>query len=451
MTKATGMKACVIGLGRVGLPHALVSADSGNRVWGVDIRAEVIEKLKKGKIQFLEPRLDELLKKHLNKNFFPTTDLGKGVQESEVIVSMIGTLVRGHDYREKVDLSNIYELASDLASHDLRGKIIIFRTTLPLGGTDEIRELIEKQTGLRCGEDFHIAFCPERSVEGNAVEEEIKLPKVIGAYTTKGYGLAERYFKSIGGEITRVSDPKTAEFVKLIDNAYRSMVFSFSNDLALLAEHNGVNVIEAIKAANDNYSRNNLFPPSCGVGGYCLSKDPYYLEAAFKPIREKRGFGSVWYHGRRTNDYMPLHLLDVEEKLIKKHRTGAGSIRTLVCGIAYKGDVDDPRLSPGLDIIDGLLQKSITYEITVHDPLVKALPSTIKDKVKRVTNIDKAFEGQDCVIFMVNHKEFLKLKGKGIEKLVSKMNQPAIVMDGWNIFPELKNQSDLVYWGIGNV
>lgn len=450
MVKKNGMKACVIGLGRVGLPHALVSADVGNQVWGVDINRDLIKNLKKGKVQMIEPGLEKLLKKNLNRNFFPTTDLGEAVRSSDVIVNMIGTLITGHDYRKEVDLSNIQKLATNLAGFDLRGKIIIFRTTLPLGGTDETRKLIEKKSGLKCGEDFHMAFCPERCVEGKAVQEERNLPKVIGAYNDKGYKIAERYFRSLGGKITRVKDTRTAEFVKLIDNAYRSMIFSFSNDLALLAEYNEINVIEAINAANFDYRRNNLFPPSCGVGGYCLSKDPYYLELAFEPIRKKRGFGSVWHCGRKANDYMPLHLLDVEKNLVEKHKPKSKTIRVLVCGLAYKGDVDDTRLAHGVDIVKGLLATP-RHDVTVYDPLVKEIPPEISGKVKVAPKIGKAFEKQDCAIFTVNHGEFLKLRGEGIERLVKKMNQPAIILDGWNIFPSLKGREKVVYWGPGNV
>jgi len=445
------IKTCVIGLGRVGLPHALVSADAGNQVWGIDKNFNIIKNLKKRKAPFFEPKLETLLRRNLNKNFFPTTKLAEGVQNAEVIVSMIGTLVKRHDYRKRVDLRNIKKLALDLACFDLRGKVLIFRTTLPLGGTDQIRTLIEKQTQLACGKDFHIVFCPERSVEGKAVEEEIILPKIIGAYSDIGYRLAKRYFQTIGGKIIKVSSPKTAEFIKLIDNAYRSLIFSFSNDLALLAESNEINVIEAIKAANDNYPRNKLFPPSCGVGGYCLSKDPYYLELAFQSVKKKRGFGSVWYYGRLANDYMPQHLIGKTSELIKKYKIKNTPVRVLVCGISYKKDVDDTRLSHGIEIIRRLLQKQKKYEIRVYDPVIKNLPPSIIGKVKQETDMNKAFKKQDCAIFTINHSQFMKLNGKPIRKLLKKMNSPAIIIDGWNMFTDLKNCTDVVYWGPGNV
>lgn len=445
------MKACVVGLGHVGLPHALVSADVGNLVWGVDKNASLIKKLNEKKIPFFEPGLDELLCKHLGKNFFPTTDTREGVQNAEIIVIMVGTPIDGHSYRRRANLSPIHELASTLAHFDLRGKGIVFRTTLPIGGTDKIRKLIEEESKLKCGKDFYVAFCPERLVEGKAVEEEKKLPKVIGAYADKGYGIFEQYFRSLGGKIIHVSSSQVAEFVKLIDNSYRSMIFSFSNDLALLAEYNHINVIEAIKAANDGYPRNNIFPPSCGVSGYCLSKDPYYLEIAFRPIRKKRGFGSVWYYGRRTNDYMPIHLIEVVKNLIKKHKSTVDPVKTLICGITYKDDVDDIRLSHGLEIVNRLLRQRRNYKITVHDPVVTEIPEPLKNRVRFMPDIDEACKGQDCVIFTVNHKKFLDLRGKRIEELVDKMAQPAIVIDGWNMYSQLKGRTNVIYWGHGNV
>jgi len=290
------MKAVVIGLGRIGLPLALVAADAGIDVTGIDIKKELIGGLLNKKVPFYEPYMEELLKKHCQKNFYPKLqeDAVNDIEGAGYIIITIGTeFVK---YPQKPSIDRLFSIIDDLLQIGIRDKTVIIRVTLPIGYTDKIRKKIE-ETGLKEGKDFYLAFVPERIMEGKAIEEEKTLPKIIGCYSDESFKKVSEFFKKVGGGIIRVTNPRTAEFIKLIDNAWRNTRFAFANELAFLAEENEIDVLEAIECANKGYERNQIPIPG-PVSGYCLGKDPYILEGAFEKVVKKRGFNSLWYYGR---------------------------------------------------------------------------------------------------------------------------------------------------------
>ncbi len=449
----TPFTACVIGLGRAGLPHALVEAASGNIVWGFDRDKQVIRQLESKQVPFFELGLDELLTRTHYKTFFPTSNLNRALTKSDIVVIVVSTdPLQG---LEHPDFSNLFDIIDQLAKNDIRGKTIILRSTLAIGTTDIVRERLEQGSGLKCNLNFHVVYCPERLAEGRAIQEERETPKIIGVYCDEAYEISKRYFQNISPTIIRVSSARTAELVKLIDNSYRSTIFAFANDIALISEYLNINAIEAIQTANSNYPRNNIPLPSSGVSGYCLTKDPYILESSFESIRKARGFGSVWYYGRLANDYMPHHVANTLLKLLQTYKKGE-SCRGLICGITYKENVDDFKFSHGLQICDYLVKEKIVSQLSIYDPyvdgkqLLARMPAQIKDSVSVSSNIDAAFNGQDFVIFLVKHDEFVNLKGERIMALLSTMNEPKIFIDGWNIFPELREVPGIIYRGVGN-
>ena len=203
------MKVSVFALGRTGLPLSLVCADSGFEVIGIDINKELVSQIKTGIAPFHEPGMKELLKKHLNKNFFPTTDITDAVKDSDYFVIAIGTKFK--KYPEQGSITNLYKVVDRIIDIGVKGKTLIFRVTLPIGTTDKIKKRIEK-TGYIEGKDFFIAFVPERLMEGKAIEEEKNLPKVIGCYNDRSFERVKKFFEKIGGEIVKVANPKIAEW-----------------------------------------------------------------------------------------------------------------------------------------------------------------------------------------------------------------------------------------------
>ncbi|MFW6173816.1 MAG: nucleotide sugar dehydrogenase [Elusimicrobiota bacterium] len=434
------MKVCVFGLGRIGLPITLVCADSGYKVVGIDVNERLVNSLKEGKIVFNEPGLKELVTKHLNKNFFPRhqdEDVTSDLKEAEYIILAVGTGFA--IYPDKPNLSTLYSVIGQLIATGLRGKTIILRVTLPMGTCDNVKDFIEKKTSLKEGKDFWFSFVPERIMEGKAIIEERGLPKIVGAYNDKGFSKVNRFFKKIGGKIVRVSNPRTAEFIKLVDNSWRNTRFAFANELAFLAEINGVDVIEVIESANAGYERNEIAQPG-PVTGYCLGKDPYLLELAFEEIARRRGFGSLWYYGRRANDWLVDKVMD-ETK----------GKNVLIAGLSFKEDIDDFRYSYGIEIARRLLAKG--YRVAVCDPFLNKnyytrLPDDLLDKVKGLNSIEKAVaQDIDTIIFTTRHREFQDFNIKSFMKECSK---PVKIIDLWNIYAKLADKiHGIEYKGFG--
>ena len=427
------MQVSVFALGRTGLPLSLVCADSGLKVIGIDINKELVEQIKRKEPPFFEPGMEELLNKHLNKNFFPTTKITDEVKKSDYFVIAIGT--KFNRYPEKASLTNLYKVVDRIIDIGVKGKTLIYRVTLPIGTTDIIKKRIEKD-GLIEGKDFHLAFVPERLMEGRAIHEEKTLPKIVGCYNDRGFKSVEKFFKKVGGEIVRVSSPKVAELTKLVDNSWRNMRFSFANEIAFLSDVNGVNAMEVLRAANKGYKRNGI--PSPGpVSGYCLGKDPYLLEMAFDKIIT-RGFNSVWFYGRRANDWLC-------SKVVKEVK----GPNVLVLGLTFKEDIDDFRNGHSSEIIDQLIAED--HNVLVNDPYLDKhtytrLSKHIEKNVKKV-DLNDGLKKADTIIFATAHKEYKKLE---IKHIIKNVKNNVKIIDLWNIFEgKLENEKNIEYVGLG--
>jgi len=418
------MKTCLFGLGRIGLPIALVCADSGHEVVAIDINKDLIKNLKKYTTNFNEPDMNRLLKKHLNKNFFPKSqgdNITLDIQQAEYVVIAVGT--KFVKYPDEPKLSTLYSIIEQLMSIGIQGKTIILRVTLPIGTTDSIKALIETKTGLKEGKDFWFSFVPERLMEGKAISEERCLPRIIGAYNDDGFEKVRSFFERIGGKIVRVSNPRTAEFIKLIDNSWRNTRFAFANELAFLAEENDIDVMEAIKSANQGYKRNEISCPG-PVSGYCLGKDPYLLELSFGKVARRRGFNSMWYYGRRADDWL-------FEKVVEEIK----GKKVLVAGLSFKGNIDDYRFSHGVEIIRGLLKKGCS--VLAYDPFLDKnfytkLPREISDNVIAFYSFEKALsEDFDTIIIATKHNEF---KEESVRKLIEELPDSVEIIDLWHLY-----------------
>jgi UDP-N-acetyl-D-mannosaminuronic acid dehydrogenase len=427
------MKISVFALGRTGLPLSLICADSGFDVIGIDINEILVQQLKNGKIPFYEPKMKELLDKHLNKNFFPTSEISKDVENSEYFIIAIGT--RFNKYPERASLTNLFTVIDEIKKIGIKNKTIILRVTLPLGTTDKIKERLETD-GLKEGRNFYMAFVPERLMEGKAIDEEKNLPKVIGCYNNESFEKVKFFFEKIGGDIVRVSNPKTAEAIKLVDNSWRNMRFAFANEIAFLSEFNGINAVEVLNAANKGYERNNIpFPGP--VSGYCLGKDPYILEHAFEKVIV-RGFNSVWFYARRANDWLC-------NKIVKE----VDGKNILVAGLSFKQDIDDYRNSHSIDIIN--LLQSENFTVIVTDPYLDngpytCLPSYLDKSVKKMKFTD-ALNIADTIIVSTAHKEYRDLD---INELIKNVKKGVKIIDLWNIYKDkLEDCKEIKYFGLG--
>jgi len=439
----TKTNVCVVGIGRIGLALALLLAKAGHRVFGVEINPQTLRKLRgvKETGKNFTPE-NMMLHRFLDKRLFLTEDLHVGISRSEAVFIAIGT---GISSDGKPELSTLFNLVEDICSKpgDVSGRLFVLKSTLPVGTTREIVSVMEQRTGMQCGKDFFVAFCPERVLGDKALSEMASLPKIIGGYDKKSSRKAAKIYRTIGGKIIVAQSPEMAELIKLVDNAYRQTRFAFANDLALLAEHFKLNAYELVKMANDSYSRNDIPFPSGGVSGYCLTKDPLYLERGFSDVAIKRGFPSVWFSARKANDYMPVHMIDLLKQALSRVGKGLEGSNILICGIAYKENTEDIRSSHGLEIASRLRgegAKVFLWDPCVHEKNLQ---------FPMVNNPEEALTAMDALVLTVKHREFIKMsEDPKIIQMIRNMRTP-IVVDGWGVFQKLSGKKGILYMGIG--
>lgn len=451
----------IIGLGRIGLPQALILANSGIKVHAFDQNAVTAQSCNDGEIPFYEPHLADYLKKNIHKTFFPSANWKKIqsiLPEIDAIIFTIGTkVVTDQDILNKKSLhiNEYFTLLDKLFSNKTsfkKGIKLIFRTTLPLGSTNQLKNYLETQHALKEGKDFYLAFVPERIIEGSAIDELLTIPIIVGVYSDEAFIPISNLFKPIGSKIIRVKNPITAEFCKLTDNTFRSTMFGYANEIAMYANQFGIDADEVINAVNDHYERNHI-PRSGFVSGYCLSKDPYIFELDFLKNDPYRDFHSVWYYARKTNDY----LINFIVKKIISHFKNIKKSHVVILGLSFKEDVDDFRMSHAFKIIEMLIAVHVN-KISVYDPNLEknkytALPdSWLPYIVKKSDTVDMdLFDGADAIIICDRHHVLCDLNNtKKLANLLKNTKNPCYLLDAWNIWKAAKDIKHIHYESISS-
>jgi UDP-N-acetyl-D-mannosaminuronic acid dehydrogenase len=398
----------VIGIGRVGLPLALVFARAGVKVIGFDHDKDYVAALRKGSVPFREEGMEELIG---HPNFEPAIINGSPakLKACDIFIFCVGTPLT-NNYR--IDYSQLFGALSSVTKVPLKGKFIILRSTVPpCTLMERVIPLIEDETGLKAGVDFGAASCPERVLEGHAIEEIINLPEIIGGINAECTEIAVDLFKKINPKkiFTRTTSV-SAELAKLYANMYRYVNFALANEFALLAEQFRQDASEIIKAVNDGYPRGGIPRPGL-VGGPCLTKDGYFLLS-------NTAFPDFISLASRLNEFIPQHVVNrLRSKLMEKGRF-MHAVKVGLLGLAFKGGSDDERDSPSLKIQELLRSENVI--VTSHDPHIKTTAS-----------LKRAVEEADAIIIATNHPEF-----DGIEKKIfelRKKNADCIVLDCWGI------------------
>ncbi|HAT1864026.1 TPA: nucleotide sugar dehydrogenase [Legionella pneumophila] len=450
----------VIGLGRIGLPQSLILADSGIHVYGFDHGVLTVEQLLRNEPPFFEPGMEASLKKNQGKTFFPFSSwdmLNQYLPDIDAIIFTVGTKppnIHELNGKQPFDLTDYFTLLKKIFSNKnilKKGIKLIIRTTLPLGSTDLLKNHLETHYSLQEGQDFYLAFVPERITEGWAMEELKTTPKIIGVYSDDAFEQIRPLFQNMGGKVLRVRNPITAEFCKLTDNSFRSTIFSYANEIAMRASPLDINVEEVINVVNNSYERNHIPQPGF-VSGYCLSKDPYLFEIDFFKNFEKRSFHSIWYNGRKTNEY----LIDfVVNKTLTHLNNKRGPCVTLL-GLSFKEDVDDFRMSHSLIIMDKLIEAKI-LDLKVYDPYLNhnkytRLPEDYLPYISTQSNTlgEHLFKGTDAIILCAPHQSLRKVNQvTKLSELFVHTNNPCYFFDGWDIWESATNIKHITYEGIG--
>lgn len=433
------MKICVIGLGYVGLTLSTILADVGFDVVGVEINSKTCEMLRTGKPHIHEPGLAFLLKKHANKKLSIVNEIPNDKEVCTYIIC-VATPV---DEKTKRPVTTYVERATtEVTKHLKKGDLIILRSTVPLGTTNGlVKQTIEKEQALKVGSDIHLVFAPERTIEGKALEELRYLPQIIGGVDEESINKAVAIFGRTTNTIVRVSSLEAAEIIKQFDNIFRDVNIALGNEFGLACEELGLNANEIVNAANMNYPRTKIMVPGAGVGGACLTKDPYIFLSQLKKIPEN----SLIYHSRKINEYMPTHIVEKTKAAFIKHKKNIKNAKILVFGFAFKGkpETDDTRFSPTYEVVAKL--KTLGAEIYGFDPVVRK--EDIEKAAKVATDYEQAFHDADCIIIMNNHPRWNEIDIGQYSKI---MKKPAILIDGWNIFNRQEiEQLGIDYSGVG--
>jgi len=399
-------RVAVIGLGYVGLPLALLYTEQKFSVTGFDIDARKISTLDKGGSYIFRIPATEI--QEAKKRGFSATAEYSRLTEMDAIIICVPTPL--NEYHEP-DLSYITDTAKSIAPHLRAGHLVILESTTYPGTTEEVLiPILEKGNprGLKAshgeasnGEEFYVAFSPEREDPGNQTVARRDIPKVVGGLDVKASDLAAALYGAIFNRVVRVSSPAAAEMTKLLENIYRCVNIALVNELKLLSLRMGINIWEVIEAAATKPFGFQPFYPGPGLGGHCIPVDPFYLSWKAKEWDFRTRFIEL---AGEINTNMPYHVLESLGKALNQQKKALNGSRILVLGLAYKKDIDDLRESPSLTIIE-LLQKD-GVQVSYNDPYFptvgKGRKYDLQMKCAPLENLGQ----YDCVLIITDHSDY---------------------------------------------
>lgn len=430
----------VVGMGYVGLTLAMALSDIGFEVNGYDINKDLIEALKKRKPSFYEKGLQKYLDllEGRNINFISNPEEAR----ANIYIITVGTPIDKNT--QHPNKKYVLDAAREVSKLIERMDLVILRSTVPIGlCREKVAPVLEKGSGLKAGRDFFLAYAPERTVEGQALQELRINPQIIGGYNEKSVEIASRLFNSLTHSVIDAGSLEAAEMCKLVDNSFRDHIFAFINQLVPLAEKLGLDLCKITDAVNHGYHRNYVPRPSPGVGGACLSKDPYILNEAF----EKYGLEAPLIKGSRCiNEEGPRKVKEKLEELLQKVNKDIKNANIFLMGLAFKGtpETSDMRNSTSLAFLDHLPEKK---NIRAYDPVI--MPGDIKKLGVKPVTLKEGFRDADAIVILNNHKSYSDMN---IFELTSLMKKPAIFIDTWHVFEplDIKRIEGIVYGGVGN-
>jgi len=399
--KSSQLTAAVVGIGRVGLPLALFLADKGYTVHGVDVDSQKVNLIAAGKMPFLEEGAPVLLKKHLNKSFFVSSDF-KNIASAKTIILTLGTPVDENMNPSLVQIDKALELSRPYFT---KGQLLILRSTVSPSTTGYVRSYLNDLKGIQVGTNFFLAFCPERIAEGRSLKELAEIPQIVGGVDRASSKRAREFFENLGIEVN-VSDDISAELAKLFTNMYRYINFAIANEFMILAGNYHRDIYQIVDLVNRKYKRGGLAMPGL-TGGPCLFKDGFFLigDVPFMDL-----IATSW----KINESVPLFLI----KKIRERAKLEGK-KAVILGLAFKAEIDDIRESLAFKVKKALERERA--KVFLHDPYVSGYQSDLGEIMKDA----------DLIFLAANHAMYKKLDIENIKKLVSKN---CVICDVWNVF-----------------
>lgn len=353
----------VIGLGYVGLPLAVEKAKAGYRTIGFDIQPKKVDMVNQG-VNYIGDVVDSELSQLVASGILSATTNILFVKDVDFIAIAVPTPL---DEYQQPDITYVKNSTTAIAPYIKRGSMIVLESTTYPGTTEELLlPILESGSGLKCGDDFFLAFSPERVDPGNLIYKTKNTPKVVGGVGKEATEVVAAMYRNVlEGDIFEASSPKVAEMEKILENTYRNVNIGLINELAILCNKMNINIWEVIEAAKTKPFGFTPFYPGPGLGGHCIPLDPYYL--SWK-AREYGFHTSMIEASMMINDKMPEYTIERAGKILNRFRKALNGSNVLVLGVAYKQDIDDYRESPAIRVIEEFLKTGTNVEY--YDPYV---------------------------------------------------------------------------------
>ena len=426
-------------MGFIGLTLSSVLAESGYCVNGIDILPKVIKGLKQKNIQFFEPGLFDLVKKHGNNKLKFFTEIPD--RSCDYYIICVGTPI--HNTDKYPNLEFLEKAVKSIGKFIKEGDTVILRSTVPVGTTRKMVKILGKDSSLIPGKDFYFGFVPERTVEGNAVHEIKRIPQIIGPFNENSRVKITKIFSNFNNNLIQVPDIEHAEMCKLVDNTFRDVLFSYANQLAIISESLRLDYNIIREASNKDYIRNNIPKASPGVGGACLTKDTYILSDTCRKLGID---ASLLLSARHINNKI---VFDLSKKILSRIESigkNPFSSKIFILGFAFKGEPEtsDTRFSTTIDLVDYL--QPYCPNIYGYDSI--ASPKDIESEKVVVCSIEEGFSEADVVIIMNEHRE---LRNLDILRLSKQSKDPLIFIDCWNLYDkgDFNDIDNIIYSSIG--
>lgn len=446
------MNLVIVGMGYVGIPSAVLFADAGFNVTGVQRRSGrsgwKIDYLNEGKcpIEGDEPELSELIEKVVKMDSFRVTDDTSVYSDADIILIDVQTPVESDHAPRYESLRTVCE---EIGEKMKKGVLIGIESTVAPGTTENIaKPILEKASRLKAGEGFNLIFSYERVMVGRLIHNLRYMPRIVGGYTPRCAERGAELYEKITKTSVYTTDCITAEIAKVTENAYRDVNIAFANEIALICESLGADVHQVQRLVNslpndpsnpDKNPYRMMMTPGAGVGGHCLPKDSWLLKYGVDNYGKTRVQPKVIMESRSVNEYMPLHMRDLIEESLIVNGLPLSESKITILGYAFLENSDDTRNTPAEPLYQSL--RNSVKEIIVHDPFVRE-----QEGINLTSNLLEALKGSDCIALVTKHREYYELD---LGTLKQTMNTPVIV-DGRNVFdPIIVREKGFTFRGVG--
>jgi len=397
------MIVAVIGLGYIGLPTAALIASKGVKVVGIDVNKQVVNTINQGKIHIIEPDLDILVQSSVQSgNLRITTE----TEKADVFIIAVPTPFQGD---HEPDLSYIESAAKAIAPLLEKGNLVILESTSPVGTTEKLMEwMSEERTDLSFPEfgisnivDVAVAHCPERVLPGNIVRELVENDRIIGGVTIQSSEKARDFYNIFIKADCLITDSRTAELSKLVENSFRDVNIAFANELSLICDKLNLNVWELIKFAN-HHPRVNILQPGPGVGGHCVAVDPWFI------VDSTPDEAKLIKLARLVNDEKPNFVIKKINQAVSNISIDVSKLSIACLGLSFKPDIDDLRESPALEIAKHVNEMGFEKQYIV-EPNINGLPVEFNPKFTELVELEKALVLSDILLLLVDHAPFKEI------------------------------------------